>query len=89
MGVCDSLLRRYNENNCAGDPSTPECVKIIAKMNDFGCSVPGCSTTGCPSDQYCDPGSDSCLPKKGNGQPCSSGIECISGNCDGGFCSPL
>lgn len=45
-----------------------------------------CLETGCPSGQYCDGESGSCMVKLGAAQLCSDPQQCYSSQCLGGFC---
>ncbi len=87
MGFIDSIcamLKTVKDSQCPQRETL--CGLIDQTMNALGCSgseepPQGCSITGCPSDQYCEPVEDICVNKKADGSSCTSSEECI-GFCD-------
>ena len=66
------------------------CAQPTDTCDPYVCGAAACKTTcassaDCRSDHYCTTGSK-CVPKAANGDACSVGSSCTSGNCAGGVC---
>ena len=69
---------------CTTVASTPCASNLCADATQC---AGGCSATQpCAAGQYCQPGTNVCVPLKANGAACSQKIECASQACVDGFC---
>ncbi len=76
-GICTAVAR--------GDPGTsPSCAPYVCDGVGRTCPT-NCSDAGiCVSTSTCTAGS--CTGRKGNGQTCTSGTQCVSDQCVDGVC---
>lgn len=97
LGICFEPNSKTLGQDCyANDEcTTNHCTAELCIKGTCVCGV----DTDCPNNHYCDQGfigelgTNSCQPKKANGQSCSSDNKCLSGHCSAtssfdpcGFC---
>jgi len=67
------------------------CSSGTCATDGSGTCLGSCTSTSCPSTQYCDSTTGDCTTKKGNGtgNTCATGAQCTSGFCaSDGICCP-
>lgn len=86
-GVCETLPTLGETCDYDGCVSPYFCdAGVCAPQHATG---PCTDARACTSTAFCDFNTSQCMPKKADGQTCTTDGECTGGNCNDGTCGPV
>jgi MYXO-CTERM domain-containing protein len=92
MRVCKSGVCDTKDNTCGyanGDgpcASDGQCRNDSCFPTSMTCVTHCQQDSDCPSTDYCEPETGSCMPKQPDGKPCSGNNQCQLGDCAESVC---